>query len=132
MRPATTRRSPLRTYGRRFDPPEFPAVWHGGQSLYLCGTADDWNDVVSLEVRYAPVAPAFTTLAGLFFLPDAAKPAVVAALADSMAQRVAGMEGVSIDTKRFERNALSALDDFLSSIRLSRRARTAVIRDGGN
>jgi hypothetical protein len=60
----------IATYGRRFDPPEFPAVWHGGQSLFLCGNSDDWNDVVSLEVRYSPIAPAFTALADFFLLPD--------------------------------------------------------------
>jgi hypothetical protein len=32
-----------------------------GQTLYLAGTAVDWSDVVSLDLRYAPIPPALTS-----------------------------------------------------------------------
>lgn len=118
----------LVTVGRRFDPPRMPAVYTQGQSLCFCGDAADWADVASIEVSYVPIAPALTALTDYLLLPDAARPALVAACASYMAMRVEGLDDVTIDAVKHHTRAKGAEDDYLSTLALSRRGRRIRIR----
>jgi hypothetical protein len=117
-------------YRHRFDPPRFPAVWQAGETLFFCGDTADWVEVASIEVRYSPVAPKFTALTDYFLLPDASRPAVVERAAALAALRVAGTEGIEIDPELFRASAERAEQAYLSSLRLSKRSRISVIREG--
>lgn len=120
----------IATYGRRFDPPCLPAIWQGGGTVYLCGTQADWFNVASLELRYSPLAPDFATRDDLFLLPDPARPFAVAALAEFFASRVAGMEGITINVGYFADKLMKAEAKYLASLRLSKRARMTIVREG--
>jgi hypothetical protein len=125
---ADRRELALVSQGQRFDPPNWPAAYTVGQTLFLCGSKQDWLDVASLELDYVPIAPAFTQLTDYALLPDAAKPALVAAAAGFMAERVAGMPDVSIDPRALVARAAAAESDYLRALRLTRRGRRAQFR----
>jgi hypothetical protein len=74
------------------------------------------------------VAPTFTQLTDLFLLPDAAKACVTAKAAAFMALRVAGMPEVAIDAGAYQAAAEMAERTYLSSVRLSARGRTHLMR----
>jgi hypothetical protein len=100
-----------------------PAVYAVGSTLYLCGRSTDWTDVRSLELRYVPIAPAFTALADLFLLPDHARAVLVAKAASFMAMRVEGLEGVTIDSTKHAAEANRATQDFYRTVLLNTRGR---------
>lgn len=114
---------------RRYKPPVFPAVYTVGQSLYFCGQKADWDEIKSLEIDYVPIAPPFTQLTDFFLLPDSARPALVAKAAAFMAVRVAGMPDVTIEPEPHVEKGEQSEERFLSSIRLTRRARRIVFRE---
>lgn len=118
------------TYGRRFDPPTFPAVYRVGETLHLCGSEQDWNDVESLEILYTPRAPRFAARADYFLVPDGAEASLIAKGAEFAAARVAGLPDVTIDVRMFREDARDAENDYLRSLRLSKRARVTTIREG--
>lgn len=120
----------ITTQGRRYQPACTPAVYTVGETLFLCGHKADWDDVVSLEIDYVPIAPVFTQLTDFFLLPDKARPALVAKLASFMAVRVAGMPDVEIDPAPHMAEGEKMEQRFLAMIRLTRRARRIVIRQG--
>lgn len=97
-------------------------VYPVGEAVRFVGTAEDWQGIASLELHYAPVAPAFTARTDYFLLPDAARPAVVAQLAAFMALRVAGTEGIAIDPAAFAAKAEAAEANYLRTTRLTQRA----------
>lgn len=116
------------SYARRMDATRSLAVYPVGETIRFCGSAEDWADVISIDALYTPVAPTFTLLTDLFLLPDAARPALVASAAAFMALRVAGTEDVSIDAAAFQALANNAQATYLSSVRLTSRARTTIMR----
>jgi hypothetical protein len=120
----------LTTQGRRYRPPNFPAVYTVGETLFFCGSKNEWDDIVSIEIDYVPIAPAFTQLTDLFLLPDKARPVLVAKLAAFMAMRVDGMPDVSIDPTAHFAQGEKLEEHFLMTLRLTRRARHIVIREG--
>lgn len=120
----------IATQGRRFRPTAFPAVYTVGQTLFCCGERADWQDIVSLELDYVPIAPAFTLLTDLFLIADAARPALVAKAAAFMAVRVAGMPDVVIDAAPHLADGEKLEQWYLGSLRLTRRARTILFREG--
>lgn len=117
--------------GERFRPERMPAAYTVGQTLFCCGCNADWCDVASLELDYVPIAPAFTQLIDYVLLPDAARPALVAAAAAFMAQRCAGMPDVQIDPRTLTSLAAQSEAAYLSTIRLTRRARRIRFRCDG-
>lgn len=118
----------LVTPDRRFDAVP-PAAFVAGEKLYLCGDAAEWDGVESVEIAYAPVAPALTRLTDTVLLPDAAKPCVVQQAAAYLAQRVAGLPDVTIDPGVFALRGADAERSYLSSLGLSKRSATLRIRD---
>jgi hypothetical protein len=118
----------LVTFGRRFNPPCWPACYTQGQAIYFCGASADWADVASIDVDYVPIAPSFTALTDYFLLPDAARPALVSAAASFMAMRVEGLNDVSIDSTKHASRATSAEADYLNTISLTRRGRRIQMR----
>jgi hypothetical protein len=120
----------ITSFKNRFDPLRWPAIYPAGETVRFCGSSNDWLDVLSLELHYAPIAPVFTALTDYFLLPDSAKAAAVARAAAFMALRVDGTEDIKIDAGVFEQIAESSEDRFLKTLRLSSRARTSVIRAG--
>lgn len=100
-----------------------PAVYQVGSTLYLCGESGDWSDVQSLELRYVPIAPAFTALTDLFLLPDQARPVLVAKAASFCAMRVEGLEGVNIDSAKHAAEAQRAERQFYQTVLLGKRGR---------
>lgn len=118
----------ITSYARRFDCA--PAVYELSGSLYLCGSADDWTGVASIELRYVPIAPVFTALTDLFLIPDAARPAAIAAAVAFAAARVDGVDGISLDVGGFETRAIDARTAYLKTLRLKKRTRSSIFRDG--
>lgn len=114
---------------RRFRPASSPAVYVVGQTLYLCGTSEEWNGITSLEIPYVPLAPTFTALTDLCLLPDHAQPVLVAKAASLMAMRVAGAEDVTIDPAPHHAAAAQAEADFLRAVLLGKRGRSSRIRE---
>lgn len=120
----------LTTPAARLDPPQWPAAFTLSNTLFLCGSSGDWQDVVSIELRYAPIAPVFTGTGQFFVLPDAARACVVDAAASFMAMRVAGEASVAIDARVFASKAAATEANYLSSLRLTRSARQVRFREG--
>lgn len=78
-----------------------PGRWRAlllDQTLTLLGTADDWADVATVEVVYAPAPGALAGTGSTLLLPLSARTAVIAALAATMAGRAAalGIAGVDV------------------------------------
>lgn len=116
------------SFRERYDPARFPAVYQTGEEVRFCGETSDWEDVASLEVRYAPVAPLFTALTDYFLVPDAAKPCLVAKAAAFMALRLAGQSDLGVDAAAYEAKAQDAEARYLQTVRLSGRAQTRRMR----
>jgi len=94
-----------------------------GQTLYLAGTAVDWSDVVSLDLRYVPIPPALTATTDYFLLPDTAYQAMVDAAAYHAAIRVNGAEGVPLAVVGIMgQNKAESERAFLREVAMSRRA----------
>ena len=93
-----------------------PTVYTIGRNLYLNGSSVEWANVQSLELRYVPVAPAFTSLADLFLLPDYARAVLVAKAAALCAMRVEGMEGVNIDSAKHGGESQRAESQFRQTV----------------
>lgn len=117
----------ITSYGRRFDPPYFPAVYFVDQFLHLCGVAEDWNGVSSIELRVTPFAPALTKLDDYFLVPDGARQCLVAFGASVAAERAAayaqGSKNPTPDVAAFVARAGLAETRYLSTLRITQRAR---------
>lgn len=119
----------LTSFERRFDVNRWPAVYELGGQLFACGTKTDWVDVESVEVLYTPIAPALTLETDLFLVPDGAKPCLVAYAAACAAVRAIGYgEKLAVDITHFQAAAARAEDDYLSTLRLSKRGRVTHFR----
>lgn len=118
------------SYGRRLETQLTPAIYVAGETVHLCGTEDDWRDVESIEVVYTPVAPVFTGLREYFLLPDATRSCLATAGAAFCAGRLDGTDGLTLDVDRFDRAAAEAEQDYLNTLRLSKRARRTTMREG--
>ena len=94
-----------------------------GQTLYLAGTAVDWSDVVSLDLRYAPIPPALTATTDYFLVPDSAYQAMVDAAAYHAAIRVNGAEGVPMAlVSLMGQSKMESERAFLREVAMGRRA----------
>lgn len=126
----------ITSYGQRFDPPDFPAVYFNDQTLMLCGVQDDWTGVSSIELRVTPLTPALTRLEDYFLVPDGARPCLVAQAASIAAERAAAFaqakSNAAPDVNAFAARAQRAEDRYLSTLRLSKRARITTFVNGGN
>lgn len=126
----------ITSYGRRFDPPDFPAVYFNDQLLMLVGCQADWNEIVSIELRVTPLTPALTSLDDYFLVPDGARPCLVAQAASIAAERAAAFaqsqSNAAPDVNAFAARAERAEDRYLSTLRISKRARHTTMRNGGN
>lgn len=100
-----------------------PAVYQVGSTLYLSGDSCAWSDAQSIEIRYVPLAPAFTALTDLFLLPDQARPVLVAKAASFCAMRVEGLEGVNIDSRKHSAEAERAERQFYQTVLSGKRGR---------
>lgn len=105
------------------------AITVRNSTVYLVGTADAWNNIASLSLEYSPVAPEFTALTDAFLLPDSAKQALVAKGAAKLARRTAET-GLKLDVKSYDGEAADAENDFLRQIRIAKRGRVNVMREG--
>lgn len=119
----------LTTYGKRYHARSSPAAYIVSGSLYLCGDENDWTDVQSIELRYAPIAPVFTALTEYFLVPDAARPALIAAAVAFAAQRIDGTEGISMSVVGFSELADRSELAYLSTLRLGKRGRMHTFRE---
>lgn len=117
------------TFERRFDPPTFPAVYLLDNRVWLTGQNTDWVDVTSVDLKYAPLAAAFAALTDLFVVPDAARPCLVAYGAMEAAIRCAGL-GEKVDVGTFASMFTAAEAAYLSTLRLSKRARHHTFSEG--
>jgi len=118
----------ITSYGRRHAPLWWPAVYLMGETLFLCGDETDWTDVESVELRYTPNAPAFAALTDYFLVPDAARPCLVAYGAAVAAEHAAA-RGIVIDVAMKKAEAVQAEATYLSTLRLSKRARVSTFRE---
>jgi hypothetical protein len=120
----------ITTKGRRDNPARWPAVMQMGQVLYFPGWKEDWVDVQSIELDYVPIAPPFTELTDYFLLPDHARMALVGKAAAFMAMRCSTIPDVQLDPSAHVQQGQRAEDTFLMTIRLTRRARRILFREG--
>lgn len=94
-------------------------------TLYLFGTAEDWQDVESVTVSYVPLAPELVAMSTPLVIPDSGEQALAALCALFMAGR--GGEGAP-DPNWLKLEAREAEDDFLRAIGATYRATTFRIR----
>jgi hypothetical protein len=81
-------------YQSRFQPNGLYGVYEMGGQLYLCGNGGDWENVLSLDLRYIPVPPALTALTDYFLVSETAYQPLVDAGAYHAALRVSGQPNV--------------------------------------
>lgn len=121
-------------YGRRFNPPWFPAVYFVDQRVALCGASTDWDGITSIELRVTPFAPALTALDSYFLVPDGAKQTLVAYAASVAAERVAafaqGDKNPVPDVAGFTARYVRAETHYLSTLRISKRAKHTTFQAG--
>jgi len=121
----------LTTYQQRWTSgaQRYSAYRMGGQ-LYLIGDEATWNGVTSIDLRYVPIAPALTSLADYFLLPDTAYSCLVAAAAATMAYRVNALPGAnqSVDAESLSAEAGAAEGTFLNSIGRTARSNAKFVR----
>lgn len=115
------------TFERRFDPPEFPAVYIINNTVYLTGRQEDWTDVASITLNYQPIIAALTALNNTFTIPDGAKPCLVAYGAFEAAIRASAL-GAKVDVGMFNSLYQASENDFLRTLRLKKRAQHNVTR----
>jgi hypothetical protein len=109
-----------------------PACYLIANTVYFCGTAEEWADVAQLELEYVPVTPPFTSTADYFLLPDAARPVLVAAAAELLAHRAAELPNAVVDVSDYEAKLAQAEAKYLASLRLSKRSRHQSMRGDGS
>jgi len=99
-------------------------VWLENGQLFLAGMTQDWQNVQSIDLRLVPDLVDFTALTDLILLPDFAGQMLVAALADFMAVRCAGMKDIDppIDVEWFHTERDKAYAVFLKAIGSGMRA----------
>lgn len=109
----------LLPYAMRHSPAPFPSCYLLGNELYLRGYTADWSGVQSLDIRYAPVPPMFSTgataLSEYFLLPDFASEVVDAAGA-VVAARYAQAKGATVDVKGFVEDHRAATQLYLRQV----------------
>ena len=101
-----------------------------GGKLFLIGDTQIWGGVASIDVRFVPIAPAFTALADLFLLPDTAYDALVLRTAQFAAGRVNGLpDATKVDPVAIGQEAVAAEDVFLLGIGRPGRTFAKFVRD---
>ncbi len=109
----------LLPYAMRHSPAPFPSCYQLGNSLYLRGYTADWSGVQSLDIRYAPVPPMFSTganaLSEYFLLPDFASSVLEAAGAVTAAY-YAEAKGARVNVKSFEDQQAAETQLFLRQV----------------
>ncbi len=124
----------ITSWGTRLHPRHFPAVYMTGtKTLGFCGNAQDWQGVTSVELRYSPIAPPFAGIQDFFLLPDQARQCLVAYGAKHAAVRAgawAQKDGPPApDLKYFAAEAVTEENNFLSTLRINKRARGSGFRE---
>lgn len=117
---------------QRDDPTRWPAVYSIGNTLYFCGRQCDWQDVEQLEIEYVPVAPRFAAVSDYFLLPDAARPVLVAAGAECLAQRASELPNCPVKVDYYAGQRQEAEAKFLEALRLSKRSRRQSMNGDGS
>lgn len=119
----------LQGFAGRLSPIGWPAAWVEGESLFLCGRATDWTDVTSIDVRYVPIAPAFTALTDYFLLPDSAKSYLVAKAAAFAGDRLAGTSEITVNVDALHAQAQRAESAFYTSLSSRKAARVSRVKE---
>lgn len=119
----------LTFYGQRTGTRFRYSAYEQNGSLFLVGTAKDWEGVSSLDLRYHPLPPAIAAAADVVFLSDQANDAVVSGLSFFMAQRLykRGIEGDELEMLKGE--AVEAEAQFLASLARPGQARKVYTTD---
>lgn len=122
LTPAVT---PFRTkctlvpYGLRHAPAPFPSCYQLGNELFLRGYTADWSGVQSLDIRYAPLPPMFSTganaLQEYFLLPDFAN-GVLEASGAVTAAYYAEAKGRKVNTASFEQQLAAETQLYLRQV----------------
>lgn len=113
------RHQPARSYG----------VYVQGQELFLCAPMTQWQNVQRLEIPYLPIAPDISSADDYLLLPDAAKDALVAGLAERMGERAATFGVAGIDLGGFNARQREMQDLYLAHVAGAGRALTGRIKD---
>lgn len=108
---------------------DYAAYVMGGQ-LFLVGNDADWENVLSIELRYVPIPPAFAAMTDVCLLPDTAFMVLVAGAAHIAALRVNGLPDVpKIDVGALLQEKGNAETQWLREVSVQRRARVSVIKE---
>ena len=119
-------------YQSRFEGHASFPVYMMGNELFLTGGEAEWEDVVSLDLRYIPVPPALTALTDNFLLPDHAYTALACGAAFHAGMRVNGMPDVpKIDLNALAAQKAEAETAFLRNLGKNKRNRLTVIKPWG-
>lgn len=119
----------LVSYAHRLRCPVYPAAYVLNQELYLCGDATAWSGATSIDLRYVPIAPAFTARTDFFLLPDSAYGTLVGHGAAFCAEKVSGL-GIPVPSSDMLRaRAVEAEGAFMETISHGRRGRTSRVRE---
>lgn len=120
----------LQSYTDRLNPNGWPAAYVFNQTLFLCGGAADWQDVMGIELHYVPIPPVFAARADYFLLPDHSYSVLVARGAVFAALRLASLENApKVALPPLNQEASEAESAFLSSVGLTRRSRISRMRE---
>lgn len=120
----------IQSYTDRLNPNGWPAAYVLNQTLFLCGSAADWQDVSGIELHYVPIAPAFVARTDYFLIPDHAYSVLVARGAVFAALRIASLENApKVALAPLNQEASEAESAYLASIGLTRRARISRMRE---
>jgi hypothetical protein len=120
----------LQSYSDRLSPNGWPAAYVLNQTLFLCGSAADWQDVAGIELHYVPIPPAFVARTDYFLLPDHSYSVLVARGAVFSAQRLASLENApAVPLPPLNQEASEAEVAYLASVGLTRRARASRMRE---
>ncbi|HYL22495.1 MAG TPA: hypothetical protein VEU74_12090 [Gemmatimonadales bacterium] len=112
----------LRNYADRYHWGPTYTAWLENDQLFLSGTLSDWSNAIAIDLRMVPVPPDFVALTDYLLLPDVARPALIAGLAEFMAGRVAAtpdtppIDKMDFATKRTE-SETTFLTAFGSNVR---------------
>lgn len=118
------------TYAERFNTLGHYTAYMQNGSLFLMGCEDDWNDVVSVELRYVPEPPALTQLTDYFLLGDAAMPTLTSRAAYFAGVRVSGLPDMpQIDTQSLLAEASESESAYLAEIGAMDRGATRRVRE---
>lgn len=113
----------------RFDPPRQYCGYVMGQQLYLTQPYYRWRGVTQIEIPYLPLATPITGASSLLILPEMAREALVAGVANLMLSRASQMGVAGQDDGGIPGRSQFQMSLFLNQVSGVGRARVGIRRE---